>query len=253
MQRPQSAGQLEQSSPALQVPSPHVTQRPQSVGHDAHVSPMPQVPSPQRTHEPQSPGQLKQVSPPLHIPSPHVSQRPQSIGQLEHVSVGWHVPSGHVGQSPQSPGHVVQSSPPEHIPSPQPPHEPQSAGQLEHDSVNPHTPLPHTSGGASGRAPSGSVPPSMSLGSTRRTDRPQPETARGIAAPISARRPAKTKLEEVRRSRIERRLDQAPLRFQRAFGAIRRASPLRRLTVRLASAQSEPSLGSRSPSSASLL
>jgi len=46
-QEPQSAGQLWQVSPLLQIPSPQYWQEPQSLGHDEQVSAPLQTPSPQ--------------------------------------------------------------------------------------------------------------------------------------------------------------------------------------------------------------
>src|SRR5688572_21582567 len=98
MQKPQSKGQTQPSSPKSQLPSPQKEQVPHSSGQLKQSSAQSQVPLPQTGG--QSPGQLQlSSSPGAQIPSPQ-SARHCPATQLGNPSI----------QQGQSPGQVPQSS-----------------------------------------------------------------------------------------------------------------------------------------------
>jgi hypothetical protein len=138
-QVPQSTAQLAQVSVPRHRPSPQPMHRPQSSGQVKQSSAAmgSQLPSPQRGQAPQSGAQVTQSSPASgrQKPSPHTEQAPQSLGQLLQLSVGEQVPSPQRTHRPQSTGQVLQSSAPPQVPSPQVSQSPQSSGQVSQRSV----------------------------------------------------------------------------------------------------------------------
>jgi hypothetical protein len=97
----QSRGQLKGFSLGAQNPSPHREQMPQSAWQVPQLSPAVELQTP-LPQEPQSMGQETGVSPNVHAPSPQRGPVLQSIGQVNIVSPGPQKPSPQKLMGPQS-------------------------------------------------------------------------------------------------------------------------------------------------------